>query len=62
MKTEAIVAKFLDDEPLLYGGTTAARKVVADLANEEVTVSEYGLRCTDDSFSHPCRVARPGQS
>jgi hypothetical protein len=38
MKTEAIVRKFLEDEALLVGGTTAIKKVMAELAEEGVTV------------------------
>jgi hypothetical protein len=38
MKTEAIIRKFLEDEAPLAGGTVAVRKVMADLANEGVTV------------------------
>jgi hypothetical protein len=38
MKTEAIIRKFLEDEPLLQGGTAAVKKVMAELAEEGVTV------------------------
>ena len=38
MKMEAIIEKFLEDETLLYGGGTAARKVEAELAEEGVSV------------------------
>jgi hypothetical protein len=38
MSMEAIIGKFLDDEALLEGGRTAVRGVVAELAEEGVTV------------------------
>jgi len=38
MKTEAIIRKLLEDEALLAGGTAAVKRVMAELANEGVTV------------------------
>jgi hypothetical protein len=38
MAIDDIIRKFLDDEALLVGGIVAAKKVVAQLADEGVTV------------------------
>ncbi len=38
MNMGAIIGKFLDDEALLEGGRAAVRDVVAELAEEGVTV------------------------
>jgi hypothetical protein len=38
MKTEAIIRKFLEDETLLQGGTAAVKRVMAELAEEGITV------------------------
>jgi hypothetical protein len=37
MTIDDIIRKFLDDEALLAGGNAAAKKVVAELAEEGVT-------------------------
>jgi hypothetical protein len=38
MTIDDIIGKFLDDETLLAGGSAAAKRVVAELAEEGVTV------------------------
>jgi hypothetical protein len=38
MTIDDIIGKFLDDETLLAGGNAAAKRVVAELAEEGVTV------------------------
>ena len=40
MTIDAIIGKFLDDEDLLDGGNAAVKEIVAQLAEEGVTV--YG--------------------
>jgi hypothetical protein len=43
MTIDDIIGKFLDDETLLAGGKAAAKRVVAELAEEGVTVYEASV-------------------
>jgi hypothetical protein len=58
MTIDDIIGKFLDDEALLVGGNVAAKKVVAELAEEGVTAHQATVVNVQTITRHVLAVQR----
>jgi hypothetical protein len=58
MTIDDIIGKFLDDEALLAGGNAAAKKVVAELAEEGVTVYQAAVVNVQTIIRHVLAIQR----